>query len=271
MKTERKLAITAGVLFILATAASLIGSGITGPILDAPDYLSGVAASGNRVMIGALLTVLAAAGSAGIAIALYPVLKKQNEALALGAVGFRLIEAVFYMVDALCLLSLIPVSQQFISAGDSSDPYFQTIGHLLLATGDLAGFVLAVIAFCLGGAIYYAIFYRAKLIPRWLSGWGIVALGLLLAAVFITLFDGEPYAVSGNLIYLALPIAVQEIVLALWLIVKGFNPSAAAVGAANKDSENVSVNGAAAVSRPAGSRSAYAHIESTSNRERKKR
>ncbi|MCB0123854.1 MAG: DUF4386 domain-containing protein, partial [Caldilineaceae bacterium] len=138
MQTERKIAITAGVLFIAATAASLIGSGITGPILNAPDYLSSVAASGSRVMVGALLTVLAAVGSAGIAIALYPVLKKQNEAMALGAVGFRLIEAVFYMVDALCTLALSTVSQQFISAGDPSDPYFQTIGHLLLATGDLA-------------------------------------------------------------------------------------------------------------------------------------
>ncbi len=224
MKTERKIAIVAGILFIMATAASLIGNGFTGPILDAPDLLASVSTHGNRIIIGALLTFLAAAGSAGIAIALYPVLKKQNEALALGAVGFRLIEAVFYMVDALCMLSLLTVSQQFVSTGDPSNPYFQTIGHLLLATGELAGFVLAVIAFCLGGAMYYAIFYQAKLIPRWLSGWGLIALGLLLAAVFITLFDGEPYAVSGNLIYLALPIAVQELVLAVWLIVKGFKP-----------------------------------------------
>lgn len=90
MKAERKIAIIAGLLFIAATAASLTGSGFTGSVLDASDYLSRVAVSGNRVVIGALMLFLAAAGSAGIAIALYPVLKKQNEGLALGAVGFGL-------------------------------------------------------------------------------------------------------------------------------------------------------------------------------------
>jgi Domain of unknown function (DUF4386) len=224
MNTDRKIAIIAGVLFITATAASLSGNGLTGSILDAPDYLARVSSSGNRVMVGALLSFLAAAGSAGIAIALYPVLKRYDEGLALGAVGFRLIEAVFYIVGALCLLSLLTVSQQFVSAGDQSDSYFQNVAHLLLTTRDSAGFVFAVIAFCLGALMYYAVFYRSKLIPRWLSVWGLIAIVLLLSAVFITLFDGEPYSISGKLIWLALPIALQEMVLAVWLLVRGFNP-----------------------------------------------
>ena len=224
MNTDRKVAIIAGVLFITATAASLIGNGLTGSILDAPDYLARVSSSGNRVMVGALLSFLAAAGSAGIAIALYPVLKRYDAGLALGAVGFRLIEAVFYIVGALCLLSLLTVSQQFVSAGDQSASYFQNVGHVLLTTRDSAGFVFAVIAFCLGALMYYAVFYRSKLIPRWLSVWGLIAIVLLLSAVFITLFDGEPYSISGNLVFLALPIALQEIVLAVWLLAKGFNP-----------------------------------------------
>ena len=224
MNTDRKVAIIAGVLFITATAASLLGNGLTGSILDAPDYLARVSSSGNRVIVGALLSFLAAAGSAGIAIALYPVLKKYNAGLALGAVSFRLIEAVFYIVGALCLLSLLTVSQQFVGAADQSASYFQNVGHLLLTTRDSAGFVFAVIAFCLGALMYYAVFYRSKLIPRWLSVWGLIAIVLLLSAVFITLFDGEPYSISGNLVFLALPIALQEIVLAVWLLVRGFNP-----------------------------------------------
>jgi Domain of unknown function (DUF4386) len=224
MNTDRKIAIIAGVLFITATAASLSGNGLTGSILDAPDYLARVSSSGNRVMVGVLLSFLAAAGSAGIAIALYPVLKRYDEGLALRAVGFRLIEAVFYIVGALCLLSLLTVSQQFVSAGDQSASYFQNVAHLLLTTRDSAGFVFAVIAFCLGALMYYAVFYRSKLIPRWLSVWGLIAIVLLLSAVFITLFDGEPYSISGKLIWLALPIALQEMVLAVWLLVRGFNP-----------------------------------------------
>lgn len=225
MKTERKTAVMVGVLFIAATTASLLGSALTGSILAAPDYLVKVAASGNRVLFGALLIFLAAAGSAGIALALYPVLKKQNEGLAIGAVGFRLIEGVFYIVDALCLVSVLVVSQHAMSAGGQNATFLQMISDLLLTIGDLAGFVFAVLAFCLGGLMYYFIFYQAKLVPRWLSIWGMIALVLLLAAVFLTLFDGEPYSVSGNLIFLAFPIFLQELVLAVWLIVKGFNSS----------------------------------------------
>lgn len=232
MKTERKTAVIVGVLFIAATTASLLGNALTGSILAAPDYLAGVAANGNQVIIGALLTFLAAAGSAGIALALYPVLKKQNAGLAIGAVGFRLIEGVFYIVDALCLAALVVVSQHAMSASGQNISTLQTIGELLLAIGDLGGFVFAVFAFILGGMMYYVIFYQTKLVPHWLSIWGMIALVLLLAAVLLTLFDGEPYSVSGDLIYLALPIALQEMVLAVWLIVKGFNSSVAASGSA---------------------------------------
>ncbi len=226
MNPDRKTTIVTGVLFIVATTASLVGNGLTGPVLGAPDYLSIVSSNGNRVMVGALLSFLAAAASSGIAISLYPVLKKHSEGLAIGAVGFRLIEGVFYMVGALCLLALLPVSHQLVSAGTQDTSTLQTIGHLLLAVNDLAGFVFGVLAFCLGAAMYYLVFYQARLVPRWLSVWGIVALVLLLAAPLLTLFNGEPYSVSGNLIFLALPIFVQEMVLAVWLIVKGFNSSA---------------------------------------------
>jgi Domain of unknown function (DUF4386) len=226
INTNRKTAIIAGTLFIVATTASLLGNGLTGAMLASPDYLSIVSSNGNRVIAGALLSFLAAAASSGIALSLYPVLKKHSEGLAIGAVGFRLIEGVFYMVGALCLLALLPVSHQFVSAGTQDASTLQTIGHLLLAVNDLAGFVLGVFAFCLGGTMYYFVFYQSRLIPRWLSLWGIVALVLLLVAAFLTLFDGEPYSVSGNLIFLALPIFLQEMVLAVWLIIKGFNTSA---------------------------------------------
>jgi hypothetical protein len=176
-------------------------------------------------MLGALFSFIAAATSASIAISLYPILKRYNESLALGAVGFRIIEGVFYIVGAICLLSLFALGQQFVSAGGQDASYFQTLGDLLLTTRDSAGFVFGVFAFCLGALMYYFVFYRSNLIPRWLSVWGIIAIVLLLSAVLSTVFDGEPFSISGNLVLLAAPIAVQEIVLAVWLIIKGFNPS----------------------------------------------
>lgn len=226
MNTERKIAIVAGALLIIATVASLVGNGLTGSILSASDFLTRISANGNPIIASALLTFIAAAASAGIAISLYPVLRKHHEGLALGAVGFRLIEAVFYMVGAICMLSLLTLSQEYGTAGEQGVAYFQTLSHLLRTINDLAGFVFGVLAFCVGALMYYGIFFQTRLIPRWLSVWGLVAIVALLAAALLTVFDGEPYSVSGNLIVLALPIALQEMVLAIWLIVKGFNASA---------------------------------------------
>jgi hypothetical protein len=85
--------------------------------------------------------------------------------------------------------------------------------------------LLGVFAFCLGGFIYYYLFYRARLIPRWLSGFGIVAIILMGAACALSLSSDSP--ITGY-VALAAPIGVQEMILAVWLIVKGFDSSAIA-------------------------------------------
>jgi hypothetical protein len=96
----------------------------------------------------------------------------------------------------------------------------------LLAIKGWAG-ELAVISFTLGALMYYYVFYRSKLVPRWLSGWGLLAAAASLAAVLLSITGRiEPF--STVFILLQLPIGVQEMVLAVWLIVKGFNPSAVA-------------------------------------------
>ena len=232
MNTDKKTARAAGVLFIVATAASLAGSAVLGSALDGPDYLSRISVDGNRLLVSALLSFVAACASSGIAMALYPVLRKYGEGLALGSVGFRLIEGVFYAIGTLCLLSLFALSLQSAGTSGQAAASAQMVGRLLLTAKDLAGFVLGVLAFCIGAGLYYYAFYRSNLIPRWLSAWGLIAIMLLFSAVIITVLDGEPYSVSGTLVFLALPIALQEMVLAVWLIVKGFSPAAIASTAA---------------------------------------
>jgi hypothetical protein len=100
----------------------------------------------------------------------------------------------------------------------------QAIGNLLVSVYDHAGLV-AVFAFCLGAFMYYYLLFQSRLIPRWLSGFGIVAIILMQVACVLALFSGN---LITSYIPLAAPIAVQEIVLGGWLIVKGFNPSAIA-------------------------------------------
>jgi hypothetical protein len=171
-------------------------------------------------LAGALLALIAALSSASIAIALYAVLRRYNAGLALGSVGFRLIESVFYIVDILGLLSLLALSQAFVQAGTPDDPYFQTIGLLIQTGREWATFVFGVSAFSMGALMYYAALYQSKLIPRWLAGWGLLGAACSLGAAISILFGLTPYSLP--MIVLILPIAIQEMALAIWLIVKGF-------------------------------------------------
>ena len=225
MNTYRKNATTAGALWIIGTVAGVLSLPFLG-IVDKPDYLTKIAANENQVIIGALLLLIMAFACAGIAIWLYPVLKKQNQALALGSVGFRIIENVLGIVSAICLLSLVPLSQEYVKAGAPDTSYFQTLGTLLLGARDSISNI-HLIPFCVGALMYYYLFYQSKLIPRWLSGWGLLAIIMNLASALLVLFDliGDFSTVQ---VVLSVPIGVQEMVLAVWLIVKGFNPSAIA-------------------------------------------
>lgn len=222
MNSYRKTAIIAGVLFITATVASIGSTVLAGSILGASDYLIMISASQNQVIMGALFQFIAAVASAGIAISLYPVLKRYDEGLALGSVGFRIIEAVFAIVAALGLLALVTLSQNFVNAGAPSAPYYQTLGTLTKAVIDWASFVFQAIAFALGALLYYYMFYQTKLIPRWLSAWGFLGATLTIVAGLLVLFLLTT-PLSTIHVVLNLPIAVQEMVLAVWLIVKGFN------------------------------------------------
>jgi hypothetical protein len=223
MNSARKIAVITGVIFIIATVAALVAATLV-PDLIATDYLTRVSANANQVAAAAFFYLIAAFTSAGIAITMYPVMKGSNAVLALGSVVFRAIEAVMYMAAVVSLLSLLTLGQQYTIAEAADRALLQAIGDSLVSVRDLAT-LLGVFAFCVGAFMYYYLFFQSRLIPRWLSGWGIVAIILMMTACFLALFSGNP--VTGYTL-LVLPIALQEMVLAVWLIAKGFNPSAIA-------------------------------------------
>src|SRR3972149_6973759 len=136
MNTNRKTAIIAGILFIIATTASLLSTVFSGSILDAPDYLIKIFVNQNQVTIGVLLKIIAAMTSVGIAIAMYPVMKGSNAGLALGSVVFRALEAVFYIIGVVSLLSLLTLGQQFTTAGFADHTSLQEIRNLLVSVRD---------------------------------------------------------------------------------------------------------------------------------------
>jgi hypothetical protein len=228
MNTSRKIAITVGVFYIAATVAGMLSLVFTEPILEEPLNLINVSANENQVIIGALLELIMAVAVAGIAITVYPVLRKHNVSIAIGYVGARIVEAVIFIIGVISLLTLLTVSQEFVEAGAPDASYFQTLGDLLLASRDWGGHVvLDVAVFPLGALIFYYLLYQSKLIPRWLSGWGLIGAILYWAASLLVTFAlVSPFSTIH--VVLQAPLGVQEIVLAVWLIVKGFNPSAIA-------------------------------------------
>ena len=230
MNSTRKIAVITGVIFIIATLMGPILATPLLPDLTGTDYLNRVSSHPNQVAGGVLLWIIGYLACAGIAVAMYPVLRKWNAGFALGSVIFRTIETAFYMVGLVCLMSVVTLGQQFTTAGAADRTSLQAIGNLLVSVRDNAA-LLAVFAFCLGAFMYYYLFFQSRLIPRWLSGFGIVAIILMMAACVLALFSGNRIT---SYIPLAAPIAVQEMVLAVWLIVKGFNPSVIASLSAKK-------------------------------------
>lgn len=221
MDSNRKAAVAAGVLFIVATVAGVLSRvAFLTPVLSSADPLAAVSANETRVVLGALLLVVGAVAAAGIAIAMYPVLRRHGEAMALGSVGFRLVEGTFYLGIVVCLLVLVAIGEDAVSSGDPA--LFAVPAALVLAARDALGQV-GVLAFGLGAVMYYWLFYRSQLVPRWLAAWGLLAIAsLIVSAVLVIAGVIEP--MSQQQVLLAAPIGVQEMVLAGWLIAKGFSP-----------------------------------------------
>jgi hypothetical protein len=219
MGTDRGTARITGALFIVATAASLLSVAFLGSV-SSSDYLANVAANEGQVAMGVLIRFIAAFASAAIAISLYPVLRRYRRGLALGAVGFRIIEGTFYALGAVSVLLLLTLSQEFVKTGAADPGYFHTSGTMLKALDDWAG-LAGVLAFYVGGLLYYCVFYQTRLVPRWLAAWGVVGVVSGAVAALLILF-GVTGSMSTAQIVLNIPIGLQEMVLAVWLIIKGF-------------------------------------------------
>lgn len=218
MGVYRKIAIIVGVLYIIGTVAGVLSRVISGPTLGDPNYLIKVSENQN-LAIASLLVLTMGFSLAMMSVVLYPVLKRHNKVLALGIVLFRgSLEAVMYIAVVINWLLLLTVSQEYVKAGAPTASYFQTFGTIMQKANEQTGTITSIV-FSLGALMIYYVFFGSKLIPRWLSGWGIIGSIPYLAAGVIGVF-------GLNLEILMMPLALQEMVMAVWLIVKGFNPNA---------------------------------------------
>jgi hypothetical protein len=221
MSADRKAAAWIGVLYIIGTVGMVLSVVVTNAVLSGPAYLAQVAAQPNQVAVGALLLLVAGLALALVPVVFWPIGKRYNETLAMGYLVFRgALESVFYIVSVLCWLTLIALSKE-------------------ADAGPLAGFVrtvetvmwdqLIAIPFVLGALMFYFVLYQYRLVPRWLSTWALVGAALYIVAPLGSMF-------GHSLGVFMAPLALQEMVMAVWLIAKGFNPSAIAAEPAGETS-----------------------------------
>jgi len=239
MKTYRMNAVMTGVLYFLGTAFGVAGTIVGGKVLssavtDTPltgvDLLSLAASDSARITAGSFLTLMMGISLVAMTIFLYPVLRKVSKELAMGMLLFRgALEGIFYFLTTLTLLMLVAVGNTYIATGSDST-VLQTIGNLLFQVEALKG-PISIILFSIGGLCIYLAFYRTRLIPRWISVWGFIGIAANLASAFLNFFQLD----NGIGFYLELVIAPQEILMAIWLIVKGFNQSALAALTAKEE------------------------------------
>jgi len=228
MNTYRMNAISAGALYIIGTVAGVLSVLVTQPILGNPEYLAKISANENPIIIGSLLVLTMGLALAMVPALLFPVLKRHNEVLALGYVVFRgALETVAYIAMVICWLFLIIVSHEYATAGASNLSYLQTLGAVFLKGNDSISNVLIII-FSLDALMLYYLLYRSKLVPRWISIWGFIAILLHFSTAFLMMFHVVDSGMSPAVGIINLPIFLQEMVMAVWFIVKGFNPSAIA-------------------------------------------
>ena len=214
VNTYRTTAKIVGALYIMGFIV-----GIAGSVLGAPGQLDTVSARSMMIAIGALLWVIAAAGDAAHGVMMFPILKQNNERVALGYLSARLVEAAVIAVSALFILLQIPLGAEFLKASASEIPYLQSLSSLF-AQSQAYTYQIGMVALGMAGLSLCYGFYRAKLVPQFFVIWGFIG--------YVSFLLGSMLEVLGfNLQLLhTLPGGLWEMSIGVWLIVKGFNSAA---------------------------------------------
>jgi len=228
LSSHRKLALATGVFFIITFIASIPAAFVFyAPVLGDPRYIVGAGAD-TSVSWGAFLEMITALAGIGTAVALFPIVKRQNEAVALGYVASRTLEAAIIVVGIVSLLAVVTLRQDFAGAAGADEASLLTIGQSLIAVHDWTFlFGPGYMAGIGNGILLGYLMYKSELVPRRMALLGLIGGPLAVASATATLF-GIYDQVSVWASIAIIPEFLWELSLGIWLTVRGFNPSVAA-------------------------------------------
>lgn len=221
MKTYRKTATLVGSAYLFSNITFILGTIVmVEAILGSPNYLSLIPASRAQIALGVLLSFANGLAYVGIAVLLFPILRSRFESLALAYVGFRVVEFITQILADVSPLALLTLAESTNQTGT-----LQELGSLLLA-GRFWAFQMLNLIFSFSALLLYFMLFRTRLIPRYISIWGLIAAALVLSNTVIGWFNPALGETLGMIT--GLPMLLNEVFLGIWLIAKGFNPSAVA-------------------------------------------
>jgi hypothetical protein len=207
-----------GAMYLAGFVFGIGGNVLIQSILGAPDPLSAVSANSMLVAFGAVLWLMPAVWDAAHGVLMFPVLKPHHERIAVGYLGFRIIDATFIAVMVLFILLQIPLGSEYLKAGADA-PYLQALSTVFMQA-QLYAYDIGMLTLGIAGSMLCYTLYRAKLVPRLLAIWGLVGYAII--------FFGMVSDVMGSGLGLvsSVPGGLWEVFIGGWLIVKGFNPPA---------------------------------------------
>ena len=225
VREHRAAATTAGILYIIGTVAGVLSKVVTYfPVHDANDPLGYAAKHPDAVVTGALLVLVMGLSLAFVPVVLFPVLRRVDEVLATGYLIIRgAVETATYVILAIAWLLLVPLAETMSAGPGTASPAGVRLGTLVIDS-DGASITMSLV-FCLGAALFYILLYRSRIAPRWIASWGLLGIPLYVAAYLLAMY-GVVGINSAAVNLLCLPLAVQEMVLAVWMIARGFRPAA---------------------------------------------
>jgi Domain of unknown function (DUF4386) len=224
MTSIRRTAVVAGVFFLITEVTAIAGVLLYGPVLGTPDFIVSPTVDDTGVLAGAFLEVLLAIAVVGTAVTLYPIIRRQNEGMALGHVAGRLIEATIIAVGAISLLAVVTMRQDFAGTTGAEATAAVTVGQALVAVHDWTFVFGPKLALGVNTVLLAYLMYRSRLVPRAIAVLGLVGGSLIFASGTAVLFGlYEDVSIPG--FAAAVPVLAWELSVATWMIVKGFKPS----------------------------------------------
>jgi hypothetical protein len=230
VNTYRTTARIVGLLFVAGMVIGIGGNVLILSILGVPDPLSNVSANSMLVAVAASLWLMTVVGDAAHGVLMFPILKRQSERIAIGYLAARIVDAVFIAVMVLFILGQIPLASEYLKAGPSDASYLQALSTMFVDV-NLYAYHIAMFTLGIAGLLLCYTFYRAKLVPRPLAVWGLIGYAIILCGSLLEILGFNLLSIH------AIPGGLWELFIGVWLIARGFNPSAFVPESAGPDDD----------------------------------